>query len=119
CISIPPPGQGPEHFLRWANDELAEAEAAMGDVAYRKAFNCSVLAKCAVECLIDWYMDHFLLNRILNPHVGLVKKLEALKASERFGIGLSLFSTVIFEPRNDAIHSYEPVDLALVRKSVE
>ncbi len=119
CIPIAPPGEGPDHFLRWANDELADAEATLGDAPDRKAFNCSVLAKCAMECLIDWYMDHFLLNRTLNPHAGLVKMLEALKASERFGIGLSLFTAVMFEPRNDAIHSYEPVDLVLVRKSVE
>lgn len=119
CIPIPPPGQGPDHFLRWANEELAEAKAGTGDVSARKAFNCSILAKCAVECLIDWYLDKYLLNLTLPQYAGTVKKLDALKADERLGMGLSLFSSVMFEPRNDAVHDYEPVDLQLVEKSVQ
>lgn len=119
CVPLDPPGQGPEHFLRWANDELAEAKAATGDAAGRKAFNCSVLAKCAVECLIDWYLDKYLLSPTLPQFAGTVKKLDALKADDRLGMGLSLFNSVMFEPRNNAIHDYEPVDLQLVEKSVQ
>lgn len=34
-------------------------------------------------------------------------------------MGLSLFNSVMFEPRNDAIHDYAAVDLALVEKAVQ
>jgi len=48
-----------------------------------------------------------------------VAKLDALDSDERLGIGVSLFKSVVFEPRNYAVHDYELVDLVLVRKSVE
>lgn len=119
-IEISHPGQGPDHFLKWAYDELIEAEKAIdASEATRKAFNVSVLSKCAVECLVDWYLSKHLLNLTINPQAGLVQKLESLNAEDRLGIGFSLFNNTIFEPRNKAIHKYELVDVSDARRSYE
>jgi hypothetical protein len=119
-VQLPFPGEGPDHFLNWARDELAEEESALDESPKRrKAFNVSVLSKCAVECLVDWYLSKHLLDLTIKPYCGLVQKLEALKAEERLGIGLALFNDVIFQPRNDAIHYYEQVDPARARMAYE
>jgi hypothetical protein len=114
------PGKGPYHFLEWAREELTEAEATtIASQAARKAFNVSILSKCAFECLVDWYLSKHLLNLTIRPFAGLSEKLETLNAEARLGIGLSLFQNTIFDPRNNAIHKYELVDLAGARRSYE
>jgi hypothetical protein len=120
-IEIPHPGEGPDHFLTWAREELAEAEArrSVPSDAARKAFNVSILSKCAFECLVDWYLSKHLLDLTIRQFAGLSEKLEALNAEARLGIGLSLFQNIIFDPRNSAIHEYELVDLAEARRSYE
>jgi hypothetical protein len=47
-IEIPHPGEGPDHFLRWAREELAEGEAATVASKARKAFNVAILSKWRV-----------------------------------------------------------------------
>jgi hypothetical protein len=119
-VEIPHPGKGPDHFLQWAREELAEAETStIPSQAARKAFNVSILSKCAFECLVDWYLSKHLLNLTIRQFAGLAEKLEALNAEARLGIGLSLFQNTIFDPRNNAVHKYELVDLAEARRSYE
>lgn len=114
------PGQGPDHFLSWALAELIEAEAtSVASDAARKAFNVSILSKCAVECMVDWYLSKHLLHLTIPPYAGLAQKLQALNAEARLGMGLSLFESIIFAPRNTAVHRYELVDLAEARRSYE
>jgi hypothetical protein len=119
-VDSPAPGEGPAQFLEWAREEVEEAEAAPGSAAAdRKAFNAAVQAKCAFECLIDWYLGKYLLDVALPPYVGLVRKLEALRADQRLGVGLALFSDVIAGPRNEAIHRYELVEVIEARRAYE
>lgn len=119
-LKIPHPGEGPDHFLQWAREELAEAEATnVASQAARKAFNVSVLSKCAFECLVDWYLSKYLLHLTIRQFAGLAEKLEALNAEARLGIGLSLFQDTIFHPRDNAIHKYELVDLAEARRAYQ
>jgi hypothetical protein len=119
-VEIPHPGEGPDHFLGWALAELTEAEgtSVVSDAA-RKAFNVSILSKCAVECLVDWYLSKHLLHLTIPLYAGLAQKLQALNAEARLGMGLSLFQSIIFDPRNNAVHRYKLVDLAEARRSYE
>ena len=119
-IEIPAPGPGPEYFLDWCKAELEEADnAEQGPDKLRKSFNVSVLAKCAVECLLDWYLSRHLLQLTIAPTAGLVQKLDALNAEELLGIGLSLFDDNLFGPRNTAIHDYEPVSFGQAKKAFQ
>lgn len=119
-VDIPAPGQGPDFFVDWCKAELAEAEAAEeGPDKARKSFNVAVLAKCAVECLVDWYLSRHLLDLTIGRTAGLVQKLEALNAEELLGIGLSLFDDNLFGPRNTAIHNYEPVSFEQAKKAYQ
>jgi hypothetical protein len=119
-IEIPYPGKGPDHFLQWAKEELAEAQVAtIPSHAARKAFNVSILSECAFECLVDWYISKHLLNLTIRQFAGLSEKLQALNAEARLGIGLSLFQNTIFDPRNNAVHKYELVDLVEARQSYQ
>jgi hypothetical protein len=119
-VEIPHPGEGPDHFLAWARAELTEAErTTTASDAARKAFNVSILSKCAVECLVDWYLSKYLLHLTMPQYAWLAQKLKALNAEARLGMGLSLFQNIIFDPRNNAIHRYELVDLALAKRSYE
>jgi hypothetical protein len=120
AVEIPAPGRGPDFFLNWCKAEFEEAKAAEeGPRKSRKSFNVAVLAKCAVECLVDWYLSRHLLHLTISRTAGLVQKLEALKAEELFGIGLSLFDDNLFGPRNSAIHDYEPVDFDQAEKAFQ
>jgi hypothetical protein len=119
-VEIPSPGMGPDFFLEWCKAEFEEAEAAdEGPRKSRKSFNVAVLAKCAVECLVDWYLSRHLLHLTIGRTAGLVQKLEALKAEELLGIGLSLFDDNLFGPRNSAIHDYEPVAFDQAKKAFQ
>jgi hypothetical protein len=114
------PGQGPDLFLSWAAIELGEAKTSKdASVIVRKSFNVCVLAKCAVECLIDWYLAKYMLDLTIPKHAGLTRKVEALDAENLLGIGLALFQDIIFGPRNDAIHNYEIVDIDLAEKAYQ
>jgi hypothetical protein len=119
-VPNPAPGKGPSQFLEWARVEVEEAEAITDVVAAaRKAFNVSVQAKCAFECLVDWYLSKYLLDVALPAYAGLAKKLDALRADERLGVGAALFSDVISGPRNDAIHRYELVGVKEARRAYD
>lgn len=119
-VDNPYPGEGPDHFLQWARAELEEAEVAADEpMKTRKSFNAVVQAKCAFECLIDWYLSKYLLDLTVGTHAGLVRKLQALEADERLGVGVTLFTDIIAEPRNEAIHRYELVSPVEARRAYE
>jgi Predicted phosphoglycerate mutase, AP superfamily len=69
--------------------------------------------------LVDWYLSKHLLHLTIPQNAGLAQKLQTLDAEARLGIGRFLFQTTIFEPRNNAIHRYELVDLAQARNAYE
>jgi len=119
-MDIAAPGRGPDFFVQWCKAELDEAESVEeGPIKARKSFNVVVLAKCAVECLVDWYLSRHLLQLTIGRTAGLVQKLNALNAEELLGIGLSLFDDNLFGPRNTAIHNYEPVDFEQAKKAYQ
>lgn len=108
---IPAPGQGPNWFLDWANEELLEAKGAKDEpTALRKFYNAAVYSKGAVECLIDWYLSKLLLNFTIPPFAGIAQKLAALDSENLLSISFSLFSDIVFEPRNRGIHRFELVE---------
>jgi len=103
-----------------AREELTEAgRTPVPSAVSRKKFYVSILSKCAVECLVDWYLSKHLLHLTIPQNAGLAQKLQTLDAEARLGIGRFLFQTTIFEPRNNAIHRYELVDLAQARNAYE
>lgn len=110
-VKIPFPGKGPDFFLRWAKDEIDEAESSQDeDTKYRKFYNASVFSKGAVECLIDWFLSKYLLQNTISPMAGIAQKLEALDSPNLLGISFSLFNDIVFEPRNRGIHRFELVE---------
>jgi hypothetical protein len=111
CADFLYPGQGPDFFLNWANEELGEAATANNDeIRLRKYYNATVYARGSVECLIDWYLSNRLLNFTISPMAGAAQKLEALDAENLLGINFSLFNDIVFEPRNRGVHKFELVE---------
>ena len=109
----------PNHYLKWAEDELKEAVKSSGDVSDRKYFNVSVLSKCAVDCLVDWYIKSSYLDLTIRRNSSLIEKLEALDAENVFGISFSLFDNTIFGPRNRAVHQYRLVTPEIAKNSYD
>jgi len=119
-IKIPFPGKGPDFFLKWARDEIHEAESAQdNDAKNRKYYNASVYSKGAVECLIDWFLSKYLLQNTISPMAGIAQKLEALDAPNLLGISFSLFNDLVFEPRNRGIHRFELIEEREAKHSYE
>jgi hypothetical protein len=81
--SISAPGKGPEFFLQWANEELKEATSSTDEMTRnRKYYNAAILAKGAVECLVDWYLSKFLLNLTISPMAGAAQKIGSARLGE-------------------------------------
>lgn len=121
-VKVAAPGLGPTNLLEWANAELAEAQNAPtvnGPLAQRKSLTATILAKTAVECLIDWYLNSTYLEFTLRAHANTEEKLDALNAESFLSVGTSLFREVLFQPRNRAIHNYEVVELKSAQHAVE
>lgn len=116
---LPSPGKGPEFFLNWAKKELEEAEGADAEIRARKFYNSVVYSKCAVECLVDWYLGGKMLNLTISQTAGAAQKLEALDSDNMLGISFGLFNDVVFEPRNRGIHKFELVEEKEARHSYE
>ena len=118
-IDVNAPGMGPNALLSWALEELSEAENST-HTSPRKAFAATVLSKTAAECLIDWYLDSTHIGSTnIRSQAGTEEKLKYLDAESFLGIGLSLFRSILSEPRNRAIHSYSAIDLASARNAYE
>jgi len=110
-LSLPFPGKGPDFFLNWASEELKEAAQSADDLMKsRKYYNAAVYSKGSIECLVDWYLQRMMLNFSIPAYAGMAQKLEALDSDNLLGISFSLFSDIVFEPRNRGIHQYELVD---------
>ncbi len=119
-VSLSPPGQGPDFFLNWANEELKEANGTSDEpTKLRKYYNAAVYAKGAVECLVDWYLAKQLLSFTISPFAGTAQKFEALDSENLLGISFSLFNDIVFEPRNRGIHKFELVEEKEARHGYE
>ena len=100
------PGRGVDATLGWARSELELAKQSSPDDSTRHACQATVHAQCAVECLIDTYLERDWLNEQLPCRARLANKITLISKRPVLKLPECLWSKIIREPRNDIIHRY-------------
>jgi hypothetical protein len=112
------PGRGVDTTLEWAKDELVLAEESSSDEE-RLASQAIIHAQCAVECLLDTYLERDWLTEKLPLKAGMAQKVELLAERPDLQVPQVLLSKFVTEPRHDIIHRYETRTVKDARIAVE
>lgn len=103
--SVSEQGRGVDITLTWAEEELSLAE--QDHVNEGKHASQSIIhAQCAVECLVDTYLERDWLFEKLPDKPALSKKVELLLKRPTLKMPSALLARIVSEPRHDIIHRY-------------
>lgn len=106
-ISFPPPGEGIEKFLSWAESDIRQAMTESGENQKRHATNALANSRKAIAALTEWYMNS---NHLIDckdyPHSSSYDQSNLLMKLNLYDDITSIVLRRAIDLRNKAEHEY-------------